>query len=284
MHTFIVDSGSTKADWLWYRDDTLQDEQSTIGFNPFSSDGEAFINAAQRWLKDWPLFTADLQVFYYGTGCQSEHNRLKTKQLIRMLCPNCERIDVQNDMLGACRACCGDQPGVVAILGTGTNSAVYDGRKIIDQLPSLGYRGGDPASGYDLGKRLLQAYAWRDCSEELRQAIEERFPGGIEQIKKELYEADHPNIFLASFAPYLIKFKSSAAARSIISSAFDDFVLTNLTKYDNPQGWAVSFVGSIAHYFEAELAQALKRKGMHLGKVIRHPGRAIADYIMKRHE
>lgn len=278
MNIFIVDSGSTKADWLHLQDGQVVDQQETFGFNPFNSDGEAFINAAQRALAHWPLNDTELEIYYYGTGCASLANQKKTIQLLRMLCNHTKRIEVHSDLYGACLAACGKEAGLVAILGTGTNSCLYDGKQIVDQLPSLGYRGGDPASGYDLGQRLLQHYAWRTCPAVLADVIDKEYPEGIEQLKKELYQSLEPNIFLAKFAAYLIKHRSEEFVQELVTKSITFFISSILSKYDKSTSNKVNFVGSIAFFFSEILEKCLQSHGFQLGAIIQRPISNLAEY------
>ena len=288
----IADCGSTKTDWALIRGITppktgfpvdretltaeAADYKETLGFNPNYVGGESFINSAQRLLKDWPLDHKDLKVYFYGSGQTPNHHSL-TQQLLRVLFPEAA-IAIGHDLDAACRACCGNQPGIIGILGTGSNSCYYDGEKIVDKIPSLGYVLGDEGSGGYIGRLLILDYFYRRMPPHLCEIVEQHYPKGPEDLKKQFLSSTQQNIFLANFGAYFKDKKEDPYYREKMAESFRRFVQNHLTNYSKFKIKKVHFVGSIAFHFADLLEQELEKQGLTLGKIVRKPIEDLVKY------
>ncbi len=270
----IADCGSSKTDWI-LGDHTA--EATTLGYNPNYGDGESFINSVQRNLADWPIDSADLTIHFYGSG-QFDVQGNMTEQLLRVVFPNA-KFNILNDLIGACRATAGTKGGIVAILGTGSNSCVYDGQDIIDQIPSLGYSLGDEGSGTYIGRLFLRAYAYRTMPEHLRPLVEIAFPGKIQEVKKQFFASKQPSVFLANFGALFREKMYDEYVQGIIRSAFQHFTRDHLVKYSKYNYTKVHFVGSVAYYHSSLLAEELQKIDLELGNIIQRP----IDGLVKFH-
>ncbi|MDE5749675.1 MAG: ATPase, partial [Duncaniella sp.] len=148
----IADAGGTSTTWTVVR----PEGKSTFKTEPFnavhmpSSELHRIIESIGLHEVTGP----DPKVRFYGAGCRGEASRRVHEELERSFGHNSD-IEVSSDLLGAARALCGRTEGIACILGTGSNSCLYDGEKIVANTPSLGYILGDEGSGASIGRRFL---------------------------------------------------------------------------------------------------------------------------------
>ena len=141
----IVDSGSTKTVWRVVRSKTDFFTVNTNGMNPVRDSEEAMSAVVSQASSSMPECSID-QVFFYGAGCVEPFSQ-RVRQALAQVFPQAT-IHVESDLLGAAHALFGHQPGIACILGTGSNTCLYDGKSITDNIPPLGYILGDEGSGY----------------------------------------------------------------------------------------------------------------------------------------
>lgn len=277
----VADSGSTKADWLLLEKDGSQRIESTQGFNPFFHSTSDIRKALTDQLL--PKMDADAvsAIYYYGAGVHDGHRADIIGKALNSLFVNA-LVEVDHDLLGAARATCGTERGICCILGTGSNSCLFDGEKVIDNVPSLGYLLGDEGSGTHLGKSLLRAYFYRELPPEIEAAFEEAYPEGGDAIKDRVYELTGTNVFLASFSRFLADHKDSFSVQQIVATCFAEFLDRHVRKYPDHQKMPVHFVGSIAHFYEEILRNELERRAMSLGNIVRKPIFSLGEYHRQR--
>ena len=134
----IADSGSTKTAWCLMTDESRQTQVTTQGINPYQQTEEDIVAVIRNELLPQIATNTEsgLKIHFYGAGCTPEASPKVAKALQQVFGQE-SRVEVQSDMLGAARALCGHQPGIVAILGTGSNSCQYDGEKIKANISPL---------------------------------------------------------------------------------------------------------------------------------------------------
>lgn len=273
----VVDSGSTKADWVLVDAAGKRTLTTTMGFNPYFHSPEKIHSELSK-----NEFTSIIPVegikniFYYGAGCPDNHYRSIIQNGLQLVFKNAQ-IEVQHDLLGAARATCGHQPGICGILGTGSNSCLYDGKNIIDNIPALAHVLGDEGGGVFLGKLILQSYFYRELPHDLLIMFEEAYPAGKDAIIHKIY-SEGQNVYLASFAEFGIKNKSHPFIQKLISKSFTEFANRHLKKYEGWQNLEINLVGSIAGLLTEELRVVLAGEGLKLGKVVRKPIDELLNY------
>ena len=192
-----------------------------------------------------------------------------------------KKIEVRGDMLAACRALCGDKPGVVCILGTGSASCYYNGKKIQEQKPSLGYIAGDEGGGNYIGKRILQYYAYETFDQELRAAFEMRFGNDIREIVNRLYHQPNPNRYLASFVTLIKENRGHYMVENIIEDCLNDFFHTSILKHRHTWNLPLYFSGSVAYEFKDVLENLCQQYELEIGNVIKSPMEGMIRYYKK---
>ena len=141
-------------------------------------------------------------IHFYGAGCGTQKPTTMLKKVFEDFFENASVIEVKEDIIAAVYAAT-TAPGVVCILGTGSNSCYYDGDKIQMSVDSLGYVLMDEASGNYFGKKLICDYYYKRMPEEIATEFEQNFDLSSDAIKENLYKKDNPNTYLASFAEFI---------------------------------------------------------------------------------
>lgn len=276
----IADCGSTKADWKIITSSGEIQHQSTRGFNPFIQDTHAIEKILSEDFDDSLDKLASSKVFFYGAGCSDEYRNNIVELALKKTFPNA-RIKVNHDLLASARALCGTQPGIACILGTGSNSCLYDGIEVIDNVTNMGSLMGDEGSGFHLGKELLRGYFYREMPEDIQEAFEIFCPIGKRGILNKTYDSPTPNVYLASFTKFLSQNKSHPYIQNIIFKCFDEFVTKHIQKYEGNIHLKINFVGSIAFHFQEILESVLASHNLQLGKIIQKPINSLVDFHLK---
>lgn len=275
----VVDSGSTKTDWGFFN--TAYDLRSvkTQGINPCHQSVEAISTIIKSELlpntSGIDLNTIN-EVYYYGAGCATESICVQMAGILKEFFPNAV-IAVDSDMLGAARALCGRSEGVACVLGTGSNSCMYNGKEIVDQVPSLGYILGDEGSSAAIGRRLIGDCLKRQLPEAVCNEFMERYQLTKEIIIENVYRQPLPNRYIAGFAPFVYEKRAVPEVHKLIIQCFSEFFTRNVISYHKP--WMpVHFVGSLADNFADELKETAEALGMTIGKIETSPMRGLIDY------
>jgi len=271
----VVDCGGTKGDWRFIARDGSVTNYESRGFSPVT---QSMWDLEQIIKIDLPLIEDTVaEVHYYGTGVHSDtiiHSMTST--LSHLLKAN--TVNVNTDLFAACRATCQDNHGIVAILGTGSASCLYDGKEIVDKIPSLGFIAGDEGAGSMIGKKILQSYFYREMPQKIQAAFEENYTLTREEMLENIYKRPGANSYLASFANFALTLKKEPFIHNIIIEEFDRFTLRHLSKYENDGSVKCHFVGSIAWFLKEELEISLAKFGLQLGNIIRKPIDQLVAY------
>ena len=276
----IVDSGSTKADWQVINDDGSRQLHSTMGFNPFFHD-EARIEAElkKKFVKEVKTDEAKW-IYFYGAGCSDKMRCDIIKRGLERIFTNAETIAVEHDLLGSARATCGSKAGIACIIGTGSNTCLYDGVDVTDNISNLGYLLGDEGSGSHLGKLLIRAYFYRELPEDIIEFFHKEFGNDKREILNKIY-GEAPNVYLASYARFFSKHRSHFYIKKLASEAFTELTRRHILKYDGCHNVPIHFVGSVAYYFQDILKTTLEEHDLSLGVVIQKPIDALVDFHLK---
>lgn len=272
----IADSGSTKCHWAICRNDGAAERVASRGLNPFACDEQQIAQTLDMELMphidDRKAVEA---IYFYGAGCIFE-GKEHIEQALRERFTHAH-IEVASDMLGAARALCGNRSGIACILGTGSNSCLYDGRKITANVPPLGYILGDEGGGAHIGRLVVADILKGLTSEALRTALFEECRTSYAEIIECVYRRPQANRYLAGFAEFAARHIGEPTIAACVDRAFDAFIERNLMQYDTECS-SVGFVGSIAHFFRERLLRAVERHGLQTGRIMRSPIEALVEY------
>jgi glucosamine kinase len=278
MSLLIADSGSSKTDWMIIKNGKLAKTIQTSGLNPFFCDENKFASVILEELK---LSSKEIDaledVVFYGAGVKdSTKSKFVEKQLSKHF--NTNRVSAYSDMLAAARATCGMDKGVCCILGTGSNSAYYDGKKIKTQNPSLGFMLGDEGSGTYLGKKVLQYYFYNTFDDELKEAFLQQYGGDLTDILNNVYHRPFPNKYIASFTSFLIDHRGHYMVENIIEDSLIDFHQKHVLKYRESWKYPVHFVGTVAYEFRDIIKELHASYGLVTGTITKAPKNGLVAY------
>src|SRR5690606_27078793 len=274
----IADSGSTKTDWGVISHDGSIDYFSTAGYNPFFMDvgtmGEGISSVIGVC-----LYPAEVrQLLFYGAGCQDSQVD-KVKGALLKVFPGAMTVKVSVDLLAAAKALLATHPGFVAILGTGTNTCLYDGRSISYHIDSLGFLLGDEGSGAAIGKRVLVDFLRNQMDPAVREAFIRRYALDESSLMEHVYTATYPNRYCASFARFLNEPEVPSGYRElIVKDAFASFFEKLVCQYPSYKTLTFNCVGSIGYHFRDLLITAAENHGMKVGLIERSVIERLTHY------
>lgn len=228
-----------------------------------------------------PLATIN-EVYFYGAGCATESAKARIKSELKKRFPN-SGVDVESDMVAAARAICGKTAGVACILGTGSNSCLYDGRTIIENTPSMGYVLGDEGGGVAIGRRLI-ADAFKGLMPSVTLARFKQLAGiGLEDIINNVYsrmgsDGISPNTYIASYTKIAADMIDDEYIRDAICDEFKRFLSRNVCQYRRVKSLKIGFIGSVAVNFSDILTEAVNSFGFKMGKIMASPLEGLARY------
>ena len=272
----IADSGSTKTDWRLINEDGTTQNVKTVGFNPRYQDTEDIFRELHLNLVPGINSPVD-EVYFYGAGCSSEKAVKIVSGALQQAFP-AATINVEEDTLGAARSLCGHEQGIVCILGTGSNSCLFDGKKIVDSMPNLGFILGDEGSAGYMGKLLVRDFLYKEMPRHLLIKFDEKYKVTRKDVLDNVYNNQFPNRYLASFTKFLSDHIEESYCFKMVYRSFSEFFDTTICKYDNFQGYNVHFVGSIAYYFTNILKQVASDKGVKVKNILETPISGLTKY------
>lgn len=278
----ITDGGSTKCDWVLL--DNFGDivfKTDTLGLNP------AVINKEELLLRITSN-TALQNVFknvevldFYGAGCGTATPRSILKEVLEALFTNA-KVNVYEDMSAAVFAAT-TEPGIVCILGTGSNSCYFDGTEIHTSIPSLGYILMDEASGNYFGKRLIRDYYYKRMPSKIAVEFEKKFNLDADSIKVNLYKKPNPNAYLASFAQFIFTQKEiNPYFYALIKEGISNFIECRILCYKKAHEVPVHFIGSIAHFSAEIIKECFNTHNLKLGNIVQRPIDGLISYYQNR--
>ena len=279
MSKLIADSGSTKTEWILVNEEGEKEYFHTDGLNPYFMTLEQLIKAIDEGLAQLLENVSVDEIHFYGAGCGTESSKEQVRKAIAACFSNAS-INVETDLLAAAKACFIDKPGVACILGTGSNSCLYDGDKIVNQIPSLGFTLGDEGSGGYFGKRILRSYFYKLMPEDLRQALEQRHDMRLDKILEKVYKQPNGNRFVASFSHVLGDFADHDFIKDIVRNGFEDFADKQLAYFGDLTDKEIGFVGSIAAIHRETLEKVLSERGLKLSIIVRKPIERLVENHM----
>lgn len=275
----VADSGGSKIDWRFLKKDGTIDQAHSPGFNPYYQPLQDLITIVDGHLLAHIAEPVD-KVFYYGTGVSSEKNQQIIRDAFAKYWPKAY-IEIGWDLLAAGRALCGNERGIACILGTGSNSCLYDGEKIIDNVANLGWILADEGSGTYIGKQFIFDYFRKEMPEKLADQFKARFPFTREEVLEKVYQGERPGAFLASFAKFIFQHLKEPYCYKLVYDSFADFYQNNVMKYENYKTTKVHFTGSISFYFSDILRQVAIDKGITVKNILEGPIAGLTLYHQK---
>lgn len=272
----IADSGSTKTDWAVVDNGRQVVAMSTQGINPFHQDAENIATVIEEELLPKMGNIEPEGIFFYGSGCREDKVEMMCGILGKAF-PQCARIEAQGDLLAAARAVCGEREGIACIMGTGANSCLYDGNRVVENTPPLGYILGDEGSGAVLGKLFVNALFKGQLPSKLKDEWLEESGLSLNIIINKVYREPLANRFLASTSRFIHQHLSVEPLERMVVYNFREHFRRNVNQYGR-KDLTVGAIGSVAYYYREQLQKAATVEGYTLGKVMRSPMDGLVRY------
>lgn len=273
----IADSGATKTTWCLLSGSKKKNIE-TQGLSPYFLDKKQIVAILEKDLLPSLKKATIRTIFFYGTGCSNPKNINIIKSALKKAIPSAQKINVDHDLMAAARALCGNGKGVACILGTGSNSCVFNGKKITKNNPAPGFILGDEGSGAYLGKKVLQHHIYNTFDEDLQHKFKLKYNTDYAQILDNVYRQPLPNRYLASFSTFLSENRGHFMVENIIEDGLSDFFFSHLYKYAETWTMPINFTGSIAWYFRDVLKELCGSFELQLGKIIKAPIDGLIEY------
>ena len=269
----IIDAGSTKMGWILMEGHEVKAHFVTKGFNPNYSDSQCLVETCHG-----ASLPNEIQsIYYYGTGCGNGQNCQTIKEVFQSRFPHAE-IHVTHDLMAVCHAVLGREKGIACILGTGSNSCVYDGNDIVERAISLGYLVGDEGSGMHIGREVVRTYFYGFMPVELWQQFQTVYHLELKDFVQQLYHVEQPSKYLASFAKFAGEHQNHPFIHDLVKSCFKAFIGASVCRYEGCETMKVCFIGSVAYHFNEILKESLADYGLTMGEVMPTPAEGLIRY------
>ena len=265
----IADSGSTKTDWALLLNGKKKMFQ-TQGNNPFFLQEQEILSIFKNELKIKPSTIALDEIHFYGAGVNSEDKKKVIEKCLKIHF-NIKKIFTHSDMLASARATCGHTKGIACILGTGSNTCYFDGKKIAHKTLALGYILGDEGGGTHLGKKILQYYLHGIFDKELQTAFEKKYTTTTEEILENLYRKPFANRYLAQFASFVFENRGHYMIENIAEDCINDLFINHLLRYPRVHQLPVHFTGSVSYYLKDIIAILCEQYEIQCGQILQKP-------------
>ena len=278
----VVDSGSTKTDWIAVdAKGKILFSTQTLGLNP-----QVLSSAIlkERIINNFDLYQNREQVthlYFYGAGCGVESPQLRINKVFDEIFTNAEKTIKEDTYAAVYAASKPEEKAVVCILGTGSNCTYFDGKDTEQRVTSLGYILMDEASGNFYGKQLIRSYYFNTMPKSLADEFEKEYDLSPDSIKENIYRRENPNTYLATFSKFLIKHKDNELFQKIIKNGLERFINHQILQFDNAKQVPIHFIGSISFFLKEEIKQALEEKGLTMGRIVQRPIEELVKYHIR---
>ncbi|MEO6288962.1 MAG: BadF/BadG/BcrA/BcrD ATPase family protein [Ginsengibacter sp.] len=272
----IADSGSTKTEWCLLNGNK-KIIFTTQGLSPYFVTKDDFESILKQHVEPLTIKKQVAEIYFYGTGCKNPDNKKMVKKALNAVFPGAY-VSVENDLLGAAKSLCGKEKGLACILGTGSNSCYFSGKRIVRNIPGIGYILGDEGSGAYFGKKVIQHFLYDIFDDDLKSRFDAKFVTTDNEILTAVYTQPLPNRYLASFAIFLAENRGHYMIENIIEDGLDDFFCVHINNYKESKNLPVHFTGSIAFGFKDVLIQLCDKYQLQAGSILKNPLEGLIKY------
>ena len=277
----IADGGSTKVDWILLDKDGNQVLKTrSEGLNPEILSADLLKSRIQNNQEIASHKDKVTEVYFYGAGCGTERMTLLLKSIFESFFKNA-KISVKEDTFAAVYAVT-TVPGIVCILGTGSNSCYFDGKNVDVRVPSLGYILMDEASGNHFGKKLIRDYYYQKMPKGIAKQFEAQFDLDADVIKRNIYKEENPNAYLAHFAEFIFKNERTPYFNKILQKGIKEFFTNRILPYPESAHVPIHFVGSIAFFSQDIINDVARYYMVKTGNFVRRPIDGLIEYHQQR--
>ncbi len=275
----IADSGSTKTIWVLLSPDGTIKRLNSIGLNPLFVSSEKVEEIVSQTFTGVDIGGVN-EIYFYGAGCSSKERCVIIRKGLVKVFSN-SNIEVEHDMLAAARALFVHQKGIAMIFGTGSNSCVYDGKKIAENIPALGYILGDEGSGAFFGLQLIKDFLNNEMPQTLSKQFKESYHLDKDTIITSVYKEPFPNRYLAQFVPFLSQNINNEYVLKMITTGFDLFFKRHILPYPDYREYPLGCIGSVGFYFKDILSLVAQKHRLHFTAIEKSPVEGLINFHKK---
>lgn len=279
----VADSGTTKTDWEIIDPENHKEKYflKTVGFNPYyQTSDEAYETLKKELIPQIKENHQIEKIFFYGAALELEDKKAQFRKALQRAFPQAD-IKVEHDLLGAARAVLGNNEGIACISGTGSNTCYYDGNKIVRNVYALGLFLGDEGSGGYKGKLFVRDYIRQLLPQKIKELYEAEYNDRTEEILDSVYLKEFPSRYLASFMPFIIKYKDEPYMKALIKESFGAMFNNCIRNYDKVNDVPISFIGSIAYLLKDYLHEVAAENGLQVQDIIKEPLEHLTHYHLQ---
>ncbi len=273
----IIDSGTTKTHWVLLEEEHVTENFVTSGFNPYYTPVETIRQSIDAGLPESIQNQEVKKVFFYGTGCSTTENRSLMKTILNEFFEEAD-IEMHHDLYGAAVALLKNRKGIAAILGTGSNSCLWNGHEIVESVPSLGWLIGDEGSATHLGKILLRAFLGGEMSAKSTTAFYHYTGLDFEGTLHKIYKDNGTNRWIADLSRFASANMERQEICDLVKQNFRDFLSAQIKKYTAYREKEISFVGSVAWHFKDILLEVMREENLHAGIILQQPMDGLIEF------
>lgn len=275
----LAESGSTKTQWCLVDDKRIEMLVNTPGINPFILADTEIETIMRPVLSGLDQVHVE-KIYFFGAGCSTPNTIHRIKiALVNIF--DCKNIEIDSDLKAACLALAGNQTGIIGLLGTGSNSCVWDGKSMVARIPSLGYILGDEGGGVSFGKQLIADFLKNQMPDQIKEQFAQKYSVSTEYVLERVYRSPMANRYLAGFAPFIDEHIDDPYCRSIVHKKFKAFFERNILHYSEYGQYGLYFCGSIAYYHRDILHEISSRSELNIKNIVKEPINDLALYYQK---
>ena len=275
----IADSGASKTDWACVSRETKAVIRfGSQGYNPNYITGEQIVEDIRKNLPEGFPTLDVTEIYFYGAGV-TELQYPFMRETLKKVFTQAQKIFIAMDTLASCRALLQAEPGFAAIMGTGSNSCLYDGCNEGLNVDSCGFILGDEGSGANLGKRMITDYIRRNMPEKVYKEVGAALGKNNDELLDQIYTKPFPNRYCAQYAKFIAQHLDfDPYFPNLVTDAFRQFFLLIVTHYPDYQKYTFNAVGSVAYYFKPLLQKVVEEFGMKMGVILQAPMEGLIQY------
>lgn len=274
-YKLIVDSGSTKTDWAVIAPNE-NIRFSTPGINPSANTHIFDLNQAYQKIEE--IAPTIKSIHYFGAGIIDDRARTIIHNWLLKYFNSINYIQIESDLLGAALATSGNKKGIINIMGTGSNSCVFNGEDITHNIPSLGYTLSNEGGGTKIGGELIKAYFYGLLPPDVKDEFETQYHLTKSQVIDHLYKRGNPTAYLAGFTPFVNKSMNKKWRTSFLFPIFQEFIDMRIKQYSQYLSYDLHFVGSIAYFYADILREILQYNNLTCSSIVQKPIDGLVEY------
>ncbi|WP_443938224.1 hypothetical protein [Pedobacter sp. MW01-1-1] len=267
----VVYSGSRTAFWKLTQNGQVVAHCNTSGLNPYFVDAKTILQILNK--KTVLVNHAEniKKIYFFAAGASTAEKKEELRNALSSFFKY-SKIVVENDLFGAAKAACYDKSGIVCVIGSGANSAYFDGKKPVANNFGLGYILGDEGSANYLGKMLLKNFLSKKLPADLEAKFIRNYGLERAEIFEKIYNRPQANIFLSSFFEFFTQNHNHGYIIKMVDESFEKHILTyTLPLLAQHTGEDIHFVGTVAAEFEDRLQLAAEKHNLKIKTIIKEP-------------